>query len=82
MGLTPPGGGDEVVRVGGGGDMHNLDTEHGRAIYCDEAGSGAVLGSGSTARGMDIKSTMRVGGGKTGWDTAVNDYISRYGRGG
>ena len=44
MGLTPPGGGDEGGRFGGGGDMHNLDTEHGRAIYCDEAGSGAVLG--------------------------------------
>ena len=82
MGLNPPGGGDDGVRVGGGGDMHKSDTEHGRAIYCDEAGSEAVLGGGSTARGMDIKATVGVGGDTPGWDTAGNDYGSRYGRGG
>ena len=37
--------GNEGGRVGGGGDRNNLDTVHGRAIYCDAADSGAVLGS-------------------------------------
>ena len=82
MGLTPPGGGDEGLWVGGGGDMHKSDTEHRRAIYCDEAGSVAVLGGECTARGMDIKATMGVGGDKPGWDTTGNGYGSRYGRGG
>ena len=35
-GSNPPlGGGDEGGRVGGCGDRNNLDTVHGRAIYCD-----------------------------------------------
>ena len=46
----PPGGGGEGTQVGGGGDIHNSDTIHGRVIYCDAADSGAVLGGGTTAR--------------------------------
>ena len=45
----PTGRGDEGGRVGGGGDIHKPDTVHGRAIYCDAANSGSVLGFRATA---------------------------------
>ena len=60
MGIQPPPpwGGNERARVEGNVDMHNLDTEHVHAIYCDEHNSGSLLGGGVTARSMDIKATV------------------------
>ena len=49
MVLPLPGGGSK----GGGGregqDIGPLETEYGRAIYCDETDSGALRGGGETA---------------------------------
>ena len=62
--------------------MHNLDTEHGRAIYCYAVGSGAVLGGGVTAGSMGIKVMVGEGGDKPGWYTEVDGDGSRDGGGG
>ena len=80
-GSTPPGGGDEGGRVGGGGDMHNSDTEHDRAIYCDAVDSGSLLGGGATSRNRDIEAVVGSGGDKPGWDTAGDGNRSRDGGG-
>ena len=77
----PPGGGDDGGRVGGGGDMYNSDTEHSRAIYCDEASSGAVLGGGSKDGRYGIKTVVGAGGNKLGWNMSGDRDGSRYGGG-
>ena len=57
--LPLPGGGSK----GGGGrvgqDIGPPETEHGRAIYCDEADSGALRGGGETAG--DTSPTLVMG---------------------
>ena len=78
----PPRGGDEGGQVGGGGDMHNSDTEHDRAICCDAVDSGSLLGGKATAGGMSIKSKVGAGGYKPGWDMESNGDGSRYVGGG
>ena len=77
MVLTPLGRGNEGGWVGGGGDMHNWDTEHGTTIYFDADGSRVVIGGGSTARGMDIKATVGAGGYKIVWYTTGDGKGSR-----
>ena len=62
MVLPVPGGGDE-----GGGDRADSDVnpseaEHGRAIYCDAADSGPMLGGSDTARGTGPKEMVGADG--------------------
>ena len=62
MVLTVPGGGNE-----GGGDRADLDidppeAEHVRAIYCDAADSGPVLGVSKTAGGTGPKEMVGADG--------------------
>ena len=61
--------------------MHNSDTEHGRAIYCDTSDSGAVLRGRATTGSMGIKAMVGAGGGKPGCDTAGEGNGSRDGGG-
>ena len=75
-------GGNEVISIGGGGDIHYSDIEHSCAIYCNAADHGDVWSGRATSGNAGLEVVVISGRVKPVWFVVGDGNVSRDGGGG